>query len=72
MFDSFDEIIHPRSFCLQDGVALAVAIPNELEDAGSEELDYGKVGTASMMRLNDEIEVTIEVWTHRYSAVRIA
>jgi len=51
MFDPLDEIVHPCGLCLQYGITLVVEIGDEVEDTGSEEVDYGEVGTALVVRL---------------------
>jgi len=51
MFNPLDKIIHPCGLRLQYSIALAVEIGDEVEDTGSEEVDYDEVGTPSVVRL---------------------
>lgn len=56
MPDSFLELIHPRSLCLQHSITLAVAVCNKLEDLRPKEFNDGKIGVTLMVRLNAEIK----------------
>ena len=56
MPDSFLELIHPCSLCLQHSIALVVAVCNKLEDLRPKEFNDGKIGATLMVRLNAEIK----------------